>query len=51
MCVKVSPQDAMFGAYATVAPGFFWFLNASPYADRAGEWQPAICITRRMANW
>jgi amidohydrolase len=25
-----------FGAYTTVAPGFFWFLNASPYADRAG---------------
>ena len=25
-----------FGAYSAVAPGFFWFLNASPHADRSG---------------
>jgi amidohydrolase len=25
-----------FGAYTSAAPGFFWFLNASPHADRAG---------------
>ena len=25
-----------FGAFASIAPGFFWFLNASPHADRAG---------------
>ena len=25
-----------FGAYSTKAPSFFWFLNATPYADRAG---------------
>lgn len=25
-----------FGDFARVAPGMFWFLNASPYADRAG---------------
>ena len=25
-----------FGDFARVAPGMFWFLNASPHADRAG---------------
>jgi len=25
-----------FGAFAAAAPGFFWFLNATPHADRAG---------------
>jgi amidohydrolase len=25
-----------FGAFSAAAPGFFWFLNASPHADRAG---------------
>ncbi|HXF46993.1 MAG TPA: amidohydrolase [Burkholderiaceae bacterium] len=25
-----------FGAFTQAAPGFFWFLNASPYPDRAG---------------
>jgi amidohydrolase len=25
-----------FGAFAAVAPGFFWFLSASPHADRSG---------------
>ena len=25
-----------FGAYSAVSPGFFWFLNATPYADRSG---------------
>ncbi|AMY09456.1 putative hydrolase YxeP [Luteitalea pratensis] len=25
-----------FAAFAAAAPGFYWFLNASPYADRAG---------------
>ncbi len=25
-----------FGAYSAVAPGFFWFLNASPHTDRSG---------------
>ena len=25
-----------FGAFSAVAPGFFWFLNASPHADRSG---------------
>ena len=25
-----------FGAFASAAPGLFWFLSASPHADRAG---------------
>jgi amidohydrolase len=25
-----------FGAFAAKAPGFFWFLNATPFADRGG---------------
>jgi len=25
-----------FGAYSSAAPTFFWFLNASPHADRSG---------------
>jgi amidohydrolase len=25
-----------FGAFSTAVPGFFWFLNATPHADRAG---------------
>lgn len=25
-----------FGAFSSKAPGFFWFLNASPHADRGG---------------
>jgi amidohydrolase len=25
-----------FGAFSAKAPGFFWFLNATPHADRAG---------------
>lgn len=25
-----------FGAFTSAAPGFFWFLTASPYADRPG---------------
>jgi len=25
-----------FGAFSGTAPGFYWFLNASPHADRAG---------------
>jgi amidohydrolase len=25
-----------FGAFAAAAPGLFWFLNATPHADRAG---------------
>jgi len=25
-----------FGAFSAVAPGFYWFLNASPYPDRSG---------------
>ena len=25
-----------FGAFSSTAPGFYWFLNASPHADRPG---------------
>jgi amidohydrolase len=25
-----------FGAFSSTAPGFYWFLNASPHVDRAG---------------
>jgi len=25
-----------FGAFSTAAPTFFWFLSASPHADRPG---------------
>ena len=25
-----------FGAFSSVVPGVFWFLNASPFADRPG---------------
>ena len=25
-----------FGAFSSVVPGFFWFLRASPFADRPG---------------
>jgi amidohydrolase len=25
-----------FGAFSSAAPSFFWFLNASPHADRPG---------------
>ena len=25
-----------FGAYSAAAPTLFWFLNASPHADRSG---------------
>jgi amidohydrolase len=31
---RLASED--FGAFAAAAPGFFWFLNASPHADRAG---------------
>jgi len=30
----MSSED--FGAFAQVAPGFYWFLNAPPHDDRAG---------------
>ena len=31
---KMGSED--FGAYAQIIPALFWFLNASPYADKAG---------------
>jgi amidohydrolase len=36
--VETPPQLASedFGAFSTKVPGVFWFLNASPYPDRAG---------------
>ncbi len=38
MVAEAPPVTASedFGDFARVAPGMFWFLNASPHADRAG---------------